>query len=31
MAKYLDPKVDVTFKKFLDERKNLVVGFVDAP
>ena len=31
MAKYLDPKADVTFKKFLGEHKNLVIGFRDVP
>ena len=30
MAKYLDPKADVTFKKVFGEHKNLVISFLNA-
>ena len=30
MAKYLDPKADVTFKKVFGERKNLVTSLLSA-
>ena len=30
MAKYLDPKADVTFKTVLDEHKNLVMSLLNA-
>ena len=30
MAKYLDPKVDVTFKKVFGEHKNLVISLLNA-
>ena len=29
MAKYLDPKADVTFKKVFGEHKNLVMSLLD--
>ena len=29
MAKYLDPKADVTFKKVFGEHKNLVISFLN--
>ena len=31
MAKYLDPKADVTFKKVFGEHKNLVMSLLDVP
>ena len=31
MAKYLDPKADLTFKKVFGEHKNLVISFLNAP
>ena len=30
MAKYLDPKADVTFKKVFGEHKNLVISLPNA-
>ena len=30
MAKYLDPKADVTFKKGFGEHKNLVISLLNA-
>ena len=30
MAKYLDPKADVTFKKVFGEHKNLVISLLNA-
>ncbi|MBR4171261.1 MAG: PD-(D/E)XK nuclease family transposase [Kiritimatiellae bacterium] len=30
MAKYLDPRADVTFKKVFGEHKNLLIGFLNA-
>ena len=30
MAKYLDPKADVTFKKVFGEHKNLVMSLLNA-
>ena len=30
MAKYLDPKADVTFKKVFGEHKHLVISFLNA-
>ena len=30
MAKYLDPKADVTFKKVFGEHKNLIISFLNA-
>ena len=30
MARYLDPKADVTFKKVFGEHKNLVIGLLNA-
>ena len=30
MAKYLDPKADVTFKKVFGEHENLVMGLLNA-
>lgn len=30
MAKYLDPKADLTFKKVFGEHKNLVTSFLNA-
>ena len=30
MAKYLDPKADLTFKKVFGEHKNLVISFLNA-
>ena len=30
MAKYLDPKADVTFKKVFGEHKNLLISFLNA-
>ena len=30
MARYLDPKADVTFKKVFGEHKNLVISLLNA-
>ena len=30
MAKYLDPKADLTFKKVFGEHKELVISFLNA-
>lgn len=30
MAKYLDPKADITFKKVFGEHKNLIISFLNA-
>ena len=30
MAKYLDPKADLTFKKIFGEHKNLVISLLNA-
>ena len=29
MARYLDPKADVTFKKVFDEHRNLVISLLN--
>lgn len=30
MAKYLDPKADLTFKKVFGQHKDLVISFLNA-